>query len=146
MRLTVALLLSSLPLSAAPAPFLPQKMTPAEADMKSLQGEWELVRDNTDGRELKVRPGEDVRVFRGRILTILVDGVVNIVWRITLDTSRSPRLMRHAQEPGGGGGGDCVYALDGDTLTLAYLHNAKEAARLTPGEGVSVLVFRRKRP
>jgi uncharacterized protein (TIGR03067 family) len=146
MRLTVALLLAALPLWAAPAPFLPKKPTTAEADVRALQGEWELVRDNTDGRELKVRPGEDVRVFRGRILTILVDGVVNIVWRITLDTSRSPRLMRHAQEPCGGGGGDCVYALDGDTLTLAYLHTAKGAAGITPGEGVSVLIFKRKRP
>jgi uncharacterized protein (TIGR03067 family) len=147
MRLIVPLILFALPLWAAPAPFLPRKMTPAEADWKALQGEWEMIRCNYDGR--KDEPDSDHRMVyaRGR-LTILQKRVVPIVHRITLDTSRSPRVMRHGCKVEGEWTHlyEAIYLLEGDTLTECVAYSRRLPSKFTPCEGVIVLVFKRKRP
>src|SRR5262249_10347390 len=112
MRLLVVLLLA-LPLGAAPAPFLPRKMTPAEAEMKTLQGEWVRAggRRPTGGRLMRYSWG----VAGDRVSLVLPGG--GVCWRskFTVDTSASPGVISEkAVTPSF----RWRYRLEGDTLTL----------------------------
>jgi uncharacterized protein (TIGR03067 family) len=147
MRLLVALFLVALPLWGAPAPFLPRKMTAAvEADLKALQGEWELIRLGRNGRMRAVRymgvqPLPDV--FTGdSFKTSWLLGVNP--WRVSVDPRTSPKRMSLSR---GGRLLPCVYRLEGDNLTLCWTKDEKaHPTDFTPGTKTIIVVYQRKKP
>jgi uncharacterized protein (TIGR03067 family) len=148
MRLLVPLLLA-LPVWAAPAPFLPRKLTPAETEFKALQGEWIGQTYIRDGMPTKLL-GDSSNVFVGDVSTVRNSGLLCSRWRFTLDTSKTPAVMNLVGEAPTSFVGNiirCRYRLDGDTLTICW-NNKDESLPpgIEPGGGVTVKVYKRKRP
>jgi uncharacterized protein (TIGR03067 family) len=150
MRLLTPLLLFALPLWAAPAPFLTRKLTPAEADLKALQGEWVLFSCQVDEKPVKIRSGESW-VFKGDRIWLYISEELCLWLRVTLTPAKSPRVINLVEAPSDHFL-DLIldqhfeYRLDGDTLILRY--SAPTAIRWGRPLGVRshVDVFRRKRP
>jgi uncharacterized protein (TIGR03067 family) len=142
MSRTVLLLLAAVSLGFAPAPFLPRKLTPVEAELKALQGAWVETSRFLNGTD-EVRSGGYEVSFEGNLERTKSDQV-----KIVLDATKSPCRMVETDEVT-----EYhllrIYRLKGDTLTLChYLDARSECAYppdFTPRAGVLVQVLKRKR-
>src|SRR5687767_13832986 len=104
----MALMLAVVPLGFAPAPFLPSKPPSAEADLKALQGEWQLIRVGVKGRMRALAYELPPHTFDGdRFQTISVPGTC--LWRVRLDPRKSPRQIDLVNTVGGAW--PCIYRL-----------------------------------
>jgi uncharacterized protein (TIGR03067 family) len=141
MRLLVPLLLIALPLWAAPAPFIPRKLTAEEVILKALQGHWEIVEGNERGCTAAIT---------GRGMICFVDGKLSARVSIALGPPDQPRAMDliFAGAPSGGDRLRCIYELEGDTLRIASLTEG-DSDRRPAGFGAAkaaVWVYKRKKP
>jgi uncharacterized protein (TIGR03067 family) len=141
MRRIIPLLLAITPLGFAPAPFLPRKPSATEADLKTIQGEWQLA------GVPRLMEGDGRAVISGGSLT-WCDGQREYQrWAFTLNPSAprqiDVRIGRRRPYLG-------IYRLEGDTLTIAIYHAAYDRGGRPPGFGPSdelfVVTLKRKRP
>jgi uncharacterized protein (TIGR03067 family) len=127
MRRLTLLLLASLSLAFAPAPF--GKADTSKADLKRLQGTWQLVAV-TNGKNL-ARIGDIRIVIAGNDVTVQIDGNVFGKWSFTLDAGKRPKAIdltetvwETKRDEGKG-----IYSLDGDTLRICWGKSSREADR-----------------
>jgi len=104
---------------ATPLPF---PKPPGKADLKALQGEWEVVAQRFGKID---RPGESLTLsVKDDRLTFLVGGEMRTSWVFTLDPKKAPRTIDlHRVGARWGGGAEkllAVYHLDRDSFTFAY--------------------------
>jgi uncharacterized protein (TIGR03067 family) len=158
MRRLFPLLLFALPLWAAPAPFLPRKLTPAAADLKALQGEWEYVGHSEHGSMVYWPEQRGISVYTGNRWTDSGNTQAGLIWAVSVDPTATPKRMcitlkreTDSEDKFTGRRAHFIYRLDGESLTVcAYLdggdHSRKYPANFTPHEGVHIEVYKRKRP
>jgi uncharacterized protein (TIGR03067 family) len=151
MRRLVPLLLAVLPLVFAPAPFLPKKMNDAEAELKALQGDWARHEYNYGLQALGGMDGSCT--FTGRTYIARQSGKVISEWSVTLDTSKTPGVMRLRRERPDDNRVkaaavlSCRYRLDGETLTMSWDERGDSLPDdLRPRTGFAVEIMKRKRP
>lgn len=110
-------LLAVLPLAFAPAP----RPKPADHfELRRLQGEWVLIAEYHEGKQLA--PRKMSWVFRGRGFD-LIDHEGNYRWDVTLDPRAKPKAMDQRSAHDGAGEvtvTKAVYQLEGGTLTTCY--------------------------
>ncbi len=151
MHRITALLLAAFTLGFAPAPFLAPRPGRAGDDLKSLQGEWTMTACTSGGANIPL-PGPRGAVFIGGRLEVIVDGALFSRWKVTLNSGRSPGVLSLVGEAS-----PAVYAgrvlrgcyrLEGDSLTIAYggARWDTQPADTRPGPGVTVHVYKRKKP
>jgi uncharacterized protein (TIGR03067 family) len=140
----VVFLVVALSLGFAPAPFLARKASPAEADLKALQGVWVPVDETQGGQPSKdTRPREEV--YTGDRLVINFHGKAPVArWKVALDPTKSPKRMDLLA--GTRVVVRCAYRLDGGTLTVWYRNDRIRPGASTNAEGVIWAAFRRKGP
>jgi uncharacterized protein (TIGR03067 family) len=148
----VPLLLASVSLGFAPAPFLAKKLTPEEADLKALQGKWVLVSISDGLKGFSPAGGEWAEhwcVFDGRTCRSYERGVMYAKSSFTLDAAATPRRYEADVEPAKGDKWRSlsIYKLERDTLTMANMMIAKEHPKdFTPREWMFIAVYKRIRP
>jgi uncharacterized protein (TIGR03067 family) len=152
MRQLVPVLLAALSLGFAPAPLLAPKAGALSADLRALQGEWQIVRRSYLGLVRDVQKDGYTATIKGDHCMFFKSGEVIDRWRISLRPQARPSAM-DIQCPvttyRGAGPLRCIYRLQGDTLTLAYLTTWPEETGRPTGfdsKGLSTLVLRRKKP
>ncbi len=141
-------LLAALSLGFAPAPFLAQKPTSVEADLKALEGEWEQVSEAVDGGAPMPPPYPISDVFAGGRLATTHGGEVASRWRVTLSPTATPKAMDILGESPDNFHGlliRLVYRIEGDMLTVCYRPNKPRPSGFEPGEGVRVVIYKRKK-
>ena len=143
-------LIAVLSLAFAPAPFpRPLKLDPGKEDLKKMQGEWVEIARNSDGVPIEsIRGNWSVMVVGDRI-SWRHSGDEYTRWRVTLDTSKSPRAMTLTNEAPADRVGVIAhsrYRVEGDTLTYCRAFDGALPASLEPGQGVLVSLYKRKRP
>jgi uncharacterized protein (TIGR03067 family) len=145
MSRSVLILLAVVSLGFAPAPFLVPRSDCAVADLKALQGEWELVSINWNGVETKPDSGRLSWVFAQDRLTILIHGELNATHSVTLDLKRIPKVM-HCHSSGHGEFRS-NYSMEGpDILIDSSTDAGPPPSSFKPGRAVRVLIFRRRKP
>lgn len=144
------LLATALSLAFAPAPFPPPPRGNADvtkADLRRLQGDWEVIQYR---RGKQVRTDVGLRLaFAGSRMTWAYDGDVCSEWRITLDTTASPKAICQVAEPKGARLDlESVYHLRGDQLMLCVPIDSLlgRATSFAPSRGHALYVLRRVRP
>jgi uncharacterized protein (TIGR03067 family) len=145
MRWIVPLLLASLPLWAAPATFIPKKLSPAiEAELKALQGEWELVSLNIDESPEVGATGK--HTYAADRLTV---GPAAARWRVVLDPAKTPKTMDLVSLDTPGLVVLCTYKLEGARLHFCHFSRVvdddKRPTTCGPGESIYYKIFKRKR-
>ena len=132
-------------------PFLAKKLSPAEADLKALQGEWDVVRCSAFSRGRVASEPTDgwTTTIDEALFTIWHKGIGER-WRITLGPPRRPgeldlvcHLGLNSDER------KCIYRLQADTLTLGWPSIKDGVAGRPPAldsDGVTTLVFKRRKP
>jgi uncharacterized protein (TIGR03067 family) len=144
----VLLLLAGLSLAFAPAPFRAKKQDAVAVELKALQGEWVIQKYVYCGRPITLPEGSS-EAFAGGRCVVRYAGEVVSRWKITLDHSRSPRVMTMVGEGPAGYVGKiilCRYRLDGDTLTLCWNEKGDTIPdNLEPNKSVAVQVYKRKK-
>jgi RNA polymerase sigma factor (sigma-70 family) len=117
----------------------------ASAEMKKLQGTWQVVAVESDG---KVIPAERVPFTRLTILgnTILGEGGIHD-WKATfrLDVSREPKAIDLQDEGYHGGLYQAIYALDGDTLTICRSNGGARPTELASKPGAKAVLITARR-
>ena len=133
------LLLCLLALGFAPAPFL----KPAKSDdLKAIQGEWIGVFYGANGNPPRPATPEGRKdIIEGANVTVMGAGRILSEWNMTLDPTAKPKRMLLVKP---GYQVECIYKLEGDTLTVSY-HNGRGArpAGFAGGPGIAVEVFQR---
>jgi RNA polymerase sigma-70 factor (ECF subfamily) len=145
MRRTV-LVLAVLMIAFAPAPLpKPKRGSPSEPDLNALQGTWETVSLECNGMKLQKKPGSEMTIFAGRLVSCVVEGKVITEWNLLLDPTEIPKVLDLRDKQGRLVRG--IYRLDGDTLTLCYVNelDGKRPAEFRAGKGVGLEVLRRGR-
>src|SRR5437016_997283 len=110
------------------------------ADLKALQGEWELVAESLNGSPIRPPRGSYRMVVDGRKVSMLPGKDVTSRWEVTLDPAREPKWM---DEKADGKSLVEIYRLTGDTLTVAFRNRWNDPARPTDFElrdGVGIYV------
>jgi uncharacterized protein (TIGR03067 family) len=95
----------------------------AKRDMANLQGSWRVVGVEEQGNKIAeedVKEAKETFVFKGRTMTYLQDGKVQVTMTITLDPTKSPPAIILEFTDGGEKGhkNHAIYKLEGDTLKL----------------------------
>jgi uncharacterized protein (TIGR03067 family) len=140
----VALLVVALSLGLAPAPFLARKASPAETDLKALQGVWVPVNETEGGQPSKdTRPREEAYTGDRLVINFFGKGP-EARWRVALDPAKSPKWMDLMN--GTRVVVRCAYRLQGGTLTVWYRNDGIRPGARTGAEGVVWAAFRRKGP
>src|SRR5262249_43485264 len=111
------LVVAALSLGFAPAPFpRPQKN---RTDLQKMQGLWNLVEERSEGQ-----PRQPVRqlqvTIRGERLAFVVGGKEADTWTLALDPAKKPRTLDLKRENNTNWVLPGLYAVDGDSLTLAF--------------------------
>ena len=148
-----------LPLTAAPAAG-PPKPGP-RSDLEKMQGTWYRTRFVAGGEVQEEPPGDGTIVIKG---THLQWPTPEDSWTMTLDPTRDPKWFAYrgnissAKDPLPSNTDIAyrgIYRLEGDTLTICVFRGGKEKQfekyrptkfESTPGSGVYLQVFKRKRP
>ena len=116
MRTLIASLLCAAFAAAAPVPKELKK-----DDLARLEGEWQTVRAEFNGRD----SNKGFLVFtRDTVNWKASREVQDVIWKLTVDASKSPKEFTIVHN-GGRSTYMGLYKLDGDKLTLAYRLNAK---------------------
>jgi RNA polymerase sigma factor (sigma-70 family) len=92
----------------------------AKRDMANLQGTWRVVDTEEQGYNIYDKELKETFVVKGRTMTYLQDGKVQVTMTITLDPTKSPPAIILEFTDGGEKSHKnyAVYKLDGDTLKL----------------------------
>src|SRR5262249_55125727 len=114
---TIALFIAALSLGFAPAPFLKSgpRSTPAD-EWKALKGDWGLIGQNNKGEADQGGEGARTRVFTTGRMDLFSAGKLNTSWAISLDLSRTPKVMRF-QKTALTTEYTTIYKVDGDIFT-----------------------------
>lgn len=119
-------------------------------DSRTIQGSWVLVSSQTGGETVPAESlkARDVRmVFEGdRVIARTGDKAVTL-GTFALDPTKTPRAYDRVYSDGSPRKG--IYRLEGDRLTvcIAALGGERPTAFATrPGDGLTLLVYRREKP
>lgn len=145
MSRAVSLLVAAvLSLAFAPAPPYRPKPDPGKEDLKKMQGTWAVARRSVAGSVSRTDGQDMTVVIEGDRIRFLVKGEVRTEWAITLDPTKSPKVLDRTLVPGKGtvktaNGTPIVhrgiYLLDGDTLRLSHSLTQGSQARPSDFEG-----------
>lgn len=93
-----------------------------DRELASLQGKWQVILGEYRGRTLvsEADANGTFWVFSGRTYTF-INGAFEDVAEIRLGLDRTPKMMDLIC-PKGRPSALAIYALDGDTLTVCYIH------------------------
>src|SRR5262245_56545089 len=144
MRTLLLLTCAALALAFAPAPLpKPERgRDPSEADLRRIQGTWKVLSYSVNGNH---GVAGNTMVVSGRRVTLRLGDSVLGVCALALDA----RSGLFQQTPDGGVPEQNTYRLEGDELTVAWLHADRTKGRpqdVEPGPGRTVFVYRRVRP
>jgi uncharacterized protein (TIGR03067 family) len=139
----------------APAAQKPKDDKAQAAELKKLEGKWEVESTTLYGRETAKSDPPTVYEIKGSVLTVVATGAM---WRIGLDASADPKRMTQTEVEAvkdglpvpkeGGQVNRCVYELKGDKLKFVVWRGVKDEfpKSITPEEGEPVLVMTLTRP
>jgi uncharacterized protein (TIGR03067 family) len=114
------------------------------ADMKALQGEWELVAESLNGSPIRSPRGSYTMIVEGTTVSILAGKELTARWQLALDVAKEPKWM---DEKSGDKSLTEIYRLDRETLTVAFRNGWNDPRRPTsfePAEGVGIYVLTRR--
>jgi uncharacterized protein (TIGR03067 family) len=140
----VMLLLGTLPVSGAPAPF-PRAERQRQSDLDQLQGEWAL----TGNGKARLRDGERyvIRIARDELLAWEGDDPKLERWGFKLNAFATPKridLMQLLDENNQEGEKvHAIYRLHADTLTMCVNKRGKDRPTEFDPDKQEVLVFTR---
>src|SRR5262249_20988704 len=144
MRRLILPAVAALSLAFAPAP----KPKPAsnKADLKALQGVWELVRLNQEGIETRLPSGGYLVTVSGARVRYAQGGRQASEWSITLDATKDPKHINFRSAAGKVLPG--IYRLDKDRWTVCCntIGDGKRPTAFKTGKGQSMEVLHRKKP
>ena len=140
---------AALSLGFAPAPFPRSESTSDvnKAELRRLQGVWEVVRYQ---REKLVRKDLGLRLtFAGSRMTWSYDGNVCTEWVITVHACASPKVFGQQAVPAGSRlPQESIYRLKGDFLEICSPLDGLQTrpTSMEPSRGYVLYVLRRVRP
>jgi uncharacterized protein (TIGR03067 family) len=139
-------LVAGLCLAFAPAPF-PRPMKPGQSDLKALQGEWDRDRVTIGGILYSEKGRETSILIAQDRMKYAVAGKPTNEWVFTLNKDTKPPELDRKGVKGAALGFTYrgIYRLEGDTFTLCSRDNVRPMDFDTPGTGVYVEVFKRKK-
>jgi uncharacterized protein (TIGR03067 family) len=143
----VLLPLALVSLAFAPAPFpKAAKPTPAQADLRAMQGRWLRISGSFGGTEL-ARVEANIRIVENKVAFYLGDRLRD-EWSISLNPKQDTKQF-DAKIISGDRKGDTVtgnYQQQGDVLTLSYTVTVRQGLLGTPEQALVVYTYRRKKP
>jgi uncharacterized protein (TIGR03067 family) len=120
MRTFALLTATLLALSARGAPAPLPRPDPSKADLKRMQGTWDLVSER-NGRRVCLPPVGWQVVVAGKRVRFREHGKVSSEWECTLDARKRPkRLDLRKASPSGKVLLRAVYSLEGNTFTFCF--------------------------
>ncbi len=122
----------------------------ARAELKRLEGQWQLIDAERDGKPIPADDFKTERVaIKGDQLTITVRGKFRQRSTLTVDPTTRPRGIARAVTEGAFKGKKEVgiYELKGDTLRLCWVSADRERPKAFTSKGRGVLlVYKRVKP
>ena len=114
MRTSLVLVLASLSLAFAPAPF-PRRQPAFASDAQRIQGDWLLTTQFHNGSETRTTDGTRWVFGQGGKMQIVSGGRFD--WTYSINPAATPRTLDMSF---GGNVLRAVYSVDNDTLTITY--------------------------
>jgi uncharacterized protein (TIGR03067 family) len=119
-------------------------------DMQRIQGTWTLVSSESDGVSQPpdaIKGGKVLMIFEGDRLIAKLEGRSTVLGTFALDPTKMPKAYDRTYPDGSPRRG--IYELEGETLKICIATVGKErptAFATKPGDGVSLLVYKRENP
>ncbi|HYT87242.1 MAG TPA: TIGR03067 domain-containing protein [Gemmataceae bacterium] len=134
-------LLAGLLLTSAPGDDAVKK------ELARLQGKWQTVSVEIDGRRLEKDFSEDRLIMKANTF-LLRAGMDSMQGVFTIDPTRTPKTIDEEVTAGAHKGTKVagIYELDGDTLKVCYAHGKKERPKefkTAPGSGLALVIYKR---
>jgi uncharacterized protein (TIGR03067 family) len=126
------------------------KAEAVKKELEKLQGEWQLVSAERDGKKIPEDKFKDESVtLEGDVLTVTKGGKLMQTCKMTLDPTTSPKSFVREVTDGVNKGMKFhgIYELDGDTLTGCHTVSDKERPKeFSSKNGASLFVHKRVKP
>jgi uncharacterized protein (TIGR03067 family) len=108
-----------------------------------LEGSWEGQKAVVGTKERILKPGEVTMTFTGNKL--LARGIVTADEQplaFKINATASPKQLDYTAD---GRTRQCLYAIDGDKLTLAVPRLGIRPKAISPDESMTIMIFKRKK-
>jgi uncharacterized protein (TIGR03067 family) len=126
----------------------PQDPKEVEKELNRLQGVWDFVETEWEGKRTKEGPGK-TRTFKGDEMIDETEGAAKLTRRgtVTIDPTRSPKTLDFLVSGAKGPPVKYAYELKGDTLTFCARLGVNDYPKQITGkgEGQFMEVYKRKK-
>lgn len=123
------------------------KGDPIKAELKALEGTWELISMEEEGQPAPEKALKSISiVIKDDKLMVLADGKVIKAYVMTLDPTKKPKTMDWKPAPGAeekGKEANGIYKLDGGQLTICLDEVGQRPTEFKGGDKRAIIVLKR---